>query len=188
MNIGEYIDAVIRLARERGITITEADAESTLDQALDALAKLVTTDGRGSLFQRRFQVVFTSGVGALSAIVMSGGASLASVNLGHILTDTITNVQHSDGTTVTTFHHIPGNSQYDYDRTKEFGFYDPYIVRDNTIQAKKADQSSLADGTLTFSASAVPTLTGVPVELEADLVVQGVLLAKSTPAEQTANG
>lgn len=181
----QYVDAVIRLGREQGISITQADAESSLPNALNALSDLVMSDGRASLLQRRFRVTYTGATfdGPFSTIKLDDGATLASVLIANIKTDTISVVKYDDGAgTVTTFHRVPGDSEIDFERNAEFAFYDPYVILDAKIRAKKADQSTLADGFLSFQANWVPGvhattfLIGLPSsgELDSDLVMQGV--------------
>lgn len=178
-----------------GKTITQADAESSLPNALNSLSDLVMHDGRASLLQRRFRVVYTGATfdGPFSAITLEpGGGTLASVLIANVKTDTITVVKHDDGAgTITTFHRIFGDSEIDFDRNAEFFFYDPYVILDAKIRAKKADQSTLADGFLTFQANCVPGVhattfvIGLPSsgELDSDLVMQGVLVCTTPSAE-----
>jgi hypothetical protein len=190
VTIAQYVDAVVRLARQRGLAINEADAESGFHNAADSIAASLIGTPRASLLQRRFQVDYTgTDFNALfSTILLATGGSLASANIDHIRTESITKVSHDDGAgTVTVFHRIPGDSEYDFDRAMEFTFYDPYIVLNAKIRAKKADQSTLADGQLTFEAGYTPLIGGLPAsgELDADVIERGVMLAS---AQKAANG
>ena len=185
MDLAQYTDAVLRLARQRGLAVNEADAESGFGNAADNLAGSLIRTPRASLLQRRFKVDYTgTDFNALfSTVALDTGGSLASASIDHIRTESITKVSHDDGIgTITVFHRIPDDSEYDFDRAMEFTFYDPYIVLNAKIRAKKADQSILADGELTFEAVYTPLVGGVPAELEADVVERGVMLANAQKA------
>lgn len=195
MNIGQYADAVIRLGRQRGLSITQVDAESSLPQALDALAADVFNSDRASLLQRRFRVTYTglTGDGLFSTIKTDTGATLASVFIDHIRTESIEVVKYDDGAgNVTTFHRIPGDSEIAYERSCEFFFYDPYIILDAKIRARIAtdppDAGSLANGFLSFQANYTPELAGLPAsgELDADLIIWGVNQSQSAPMGEAA--